>query len=160
MKYTIKKATVEDLPIFADLCVALVRSQNLPFKVGGPICVENYVKDFIRDDSGFCYIAICDDPGQYHNKVVGWIGASCSFYTFSDEPIIQVRAWDVAPEHRAEGIGGALYMKVVEEAQYRNVKVITVGVNKDSSDTPELAFNKLEKLGFKEFERTFFMRLS
>lgn len=154
MEVEIRQATIEDLPKMAPLATALVKSQNLPFKVGGTKCVDGFVKTFLRSPDGICFIAICND------KIVGWIGAYCGDYMFSDEPICHVRAWDVHPHFRTTGIGSGLLDKIGEWARKKGVEFLSVGVNKASSDKPEIAFTKLEHQGFEELERFFIKRLT
>ena len=159
IQYNIRAASYADLPLWVDLYAGLLKDQHLPFQAGGPVCVENIVQDFIRDPNGIALMAISTTPGVYEGKVVGWVFAHCGPYPFSNEPIVSIRGWDVMPELRASGIGGALLKSAKVWAQGR-ARIFTIGVNIDSSSNPELAFNKLKKLGFQEFERTFYLDIS
>lgn len=150
----IKCMGMGDLPLLAPLAVSLVQSQKLPFKVGGTKCVEGFADSFLRNPLGVCYGAVTEA-----NNVVGWIGAVIAPYVFSDEEMVHIRAWDVMPEFRSEGIGGLLLDKVVQWAKARNISLITCGVNVDSSMKPELAVAKLQHIGFQELERFFIKRL-
>ena len=151
----IKQATTEDLPRLAPLAVALVKSQNLPFRVGGTKAVEGFTNTFLRSPKGVLFIGETDGEAK---TVIGWIGAFISDYVFSDEEFCHVRAWDVHPDYRNTGLGGRLLAEVIKWSKGKGVDLISVGVNIDSSETPELAFGKLQSAGFIELERFFVKR--
>lgn len=156
MEVKFRQATMDDLTAMAPLALALVASQKLPFKVGGTKAVEGFCKSFLQNKDGVCFIAEGDLDGT--RTIVGWIGALISDYLFSDEELCCIRAWDVHPRLRNGKIGGQLLAKAVEWAKSKGVSLVSVGVNKSSSDTPELAFSKLEHAGFIELERFFVRR--
>jgi GNAT superfamily N-acetyltransferase len=150
----IRKMTMADLSTLAPLAVSLVKTQRLPFKVGGTKCVEGFSDSFLRNPKGVCYGAVTEA-----GNVVGWIGACITDYVFSDEEMCHIRAWDVQPEFRAEGIGGLLLEKVKQWAVGMGVSLLTCGVNVASSINPEYAVAKLHHEGFQELERFFIKRL-
>lgn len=153
MNYLIREATMEDTPLFLDMCVAMIKDVNLPFRTGGTKCVEDFCTNWLRNPNAVCYILLSE------GNVIGWIGAEKTFYPFSDEEIVQIGAWDIHPEHRNQGLGGMLLSKVNMWTKGQGCRLLTVGVNIDSSTVPELAFKKLENAGFKEFERTFYIEV-
>lgn len=136
------------------LAQSLVETQYLPMKVGGERAISTFLKEFILNNKGYCAVAKEEEAGM-----IGWIGGEIIPYQFSEEDIFQIRAWDVHPNYRGQSVGGILLAMAVKWAKEHNIRIVTVGVNVDSSNVPELAFGKLEKIGFKEFERTFYVKL-
>jgi GNAT superfamily N-acetyltransferase len=144
---------MQDLPALAPLAAALLKDQKLPFKTTGEKATPWFVNRYLRSPEGVCFIAEAED------KIVGWIGASIAPYAFSDEDLCQVAAWDVHPDYRGVGVGRVLLSKVMAWARLRGVNLVSVGVNADASSHPEAAYTALENVGFKEFERTYYIKV-
>ena len=155
MKIICRRAEMKDLPSFAPMVASMIADagKRLPFKVGPVKPTGWFIDTFLRSENGICFAAF--DAGM----VVGWLGAIYADYPFSEEKFVQIQTWAVMPGYRGKGIGGELYSWVRAWAKGKGSKIITIGVNQASSSNPDLARNKLESLGFKEFERAFYVDL-
>lgn len=146
-----KTLSVQEFPKLATLVSNLIANLHVPFLVGGEQSRSWVFDTFFRADNGVCIAAVLA------GEVIGWICAVEDYYSYSDEKSIQVLLWDVALEFRGRGIGKKLLDAVMKWGSGN--RLLIVGVNPDSSKTPELAYAALTSKGFKEFERTYYLRL-
>jgi len=147
----IRKATIEDFPKLAPIQAAWLKDQHTVYPLDIPLSIQ-WLKTLLTRDDGVCYVAW---DGE---NAVGWICGELSEYTFTRDRVVKEMAWFVLPGSR--GCGSGLMEALARWGKTHGArKLITTALLSAGSDNGERACGALKKLGFIEFERTFYSEL-